>query len=319
MDWLTVNVLAKHEEAFGIFVYELAHPAGTLLPEFTAGAHIELQIGGMIRHYSLANAPGERDRYRIAVQREAAGRGGSLALCDTVHGGDALTIRGPNNLFMLAPSEEPALLLAGGIGITPILAMAAQLWSDGKPFEFHYAARSRERMAFYEALRTAPYVARVRFHFDDGPAEQRLDLAALLDAPTPGRHLYVCGPAAMIDAAIATASGRGWLASNIHFERFGAAPTADSGALRPFEIEIRSSGQCIPVPADRSAAAAMIAAGVPIALSCEQGVCGSCLTGVLEGLPDHQDFFLTDDERAAGTVFLPCCSRAKSARLLLDL
>lgn len=316
---LRVRVARKHTEAEGICSLELVPAEGSDLPSFTAGAHIDLYLpGGLVRQYSLCNTPGETHRYQIAVLRDAASRGGSAAVHGQVFEGDTLTISPPRNLFALAPRAPHHLLLAGGIGITPLLAMAEELSASGQSFTLHHCNRSRARTAFLDRLAGAPYGAQVHHHFDDGDAVQQLDLAATLHQAPQGTHLYVCGPQGFMDAVLKAGRAAGWPEERLHREYFAAAPIDNSSAAG-FELEIASSRQIIVVRPDQTALAALHAAGLQIPMSCEQGVCGTCLTRVKAGIPDHRDQYLEPAEQAANDQFLPCCSRAKSPRLVLDL
>jgi vanillate O-demethylase ferredoxin subunit len=316
---IRVRVATRQDEALDICSLDLVPADGGALPAFGAGAHIDLHLpGGLVRQYSLCNAPGETKRYRIAVLRDAASRGGSATVHDQLQVGTVLEIGVPRNLFELDPSAPHHLLLAGGIGITPLLAMAEQLAAQGSAFTLHHATRSRERTPFVAQLTTAPYADRVHHHFDDGPAMQKLDLAATLRSAPAGSHLYVCGPTGFMEAVLAEGRAQGWDDARLHREYFAAAPTGTAGD-GGFELELASSGRVIPVAADQTALAALLAAGLDIPMSCEQGVCGTCLTGVKSGVPDHRDQYLTPEERAANNQFLPCCSRASSPRLVLDL
>lgn len=316
---LSVRVARKLTAAPDICTLELVDPAGGALPRFTAGAHIDIHLpGGLVRQYSLCNAPGETHRYVIGVLRDAQSRGGSAAVHDAIQEGSLLSISRPRNHFPLAAAAPHHLLLGGGIGITPLLAMAEQLSADGTRFTLHHATRSRERTAFVERIAAAPYAPQVHHHFDDGAPEQRLDIATTLQQAAPGTHLYVCGPQGFMDAVLGTARAQGWPEERLHFEFFGAAPV-DTSADGRFEIEIASSGRVIPVSATQTALQALLAAGFDIPMSCEQGVCGTCLTSVKAGTPQHRDHYLTPDEQAANDQFLPCCSRAMGARLVVDL
>ena len=316
---LRVRVAVRRDEALDICSLDLVPVDGSALPGFSAGAHIDVHLpGGLVRQYSLCNPPGETQRYRIAVLRDAASRGGSATVHDQLQVGTVLDIGTPRNLFELDPAAPHHLLLAGGIGITPLLAMAEQLAAQGGGFTLHHATRSRERTPFVAQLATAPYADRVHHHFDDGPATQKLDLAATLRSAPAGSHLYVCGPTGFMEAVLAEGRAQGWDEARLHREYFAAAPTGTAGD-GGFELELTSSGRVIPVAADQTALAALLAAGLDIPMSCEQGVCGTCLTGVKSGVPDHRDQYLTPEERAANNQFLPCCSRASSARLVLDL
>jgi vanillate O-demethylase ferredoxin subunit len=316
---ITVRVAARRDEALDIIGLDLVAADGRALPAFTAGAHIDLHLpGGLIRQYSLCNPPGDTGVYRIAVLRDPASRGGSRAVHDAMTVGTELSISTPRNHFELAPSAPHHLLLAGGIGITPLWAMAEQLAQSGGSFTLHHCTRSRERTPFVEILAASAYADRVQHHFDDGEAAQKLDIAATLAQAPAGTHLYVCGPQGFMDAVLNAGRAAGWPEERLHREYFAAAPVdrTDDGS---FELELASSGRVIPVRADQSALAALLAAGLDIPMSCEQGVCGTCLTGVKAGTPDHRDQYLTDEEQAANDQFLPCCSRSKSARLVLDL
>jgi vanillate O-demethylase ferredoxin subunit len=316
---LSVRVARKTQEALDISSFELVTADGSALPVFTAGAHLDVHLSsGLTRQYSLCNTPGDNHRYQIAVLRDAASRGGSREMHDDVHEGQLLQISAPKNHFPLAANARRSLLLAGGIGVTPILTMAEQLTASAAPFEMHYCTRSTERTAFAQRIAQAPFSANVQHHFDDGATAQKLDLRVLLSAPHDGVHLYVCGPRGFMDAVLATARAQGWPESQLHYEFFGAEVLhSDSDAS--FEVKIASSGKMVVVPKDQSVTQALAAAGVEILTSCEQGVCGTCLTRVLEGTPDHKDSYLTPEEQAANDQFLPCCSRAKSALLVLDL
>jgi vanillate O-demethylase ferredoxin subunit len=314
-----VKVTARQELADGIAGYELAAVDGSTLPDFKAGAHIDLHIpGGLVRQYSLCELPGEQQRYRIGVLRDPQSRGGSARLLNEVREGDELAIGEPRNHFGLHDGDGHSILFAGGIGITPILCMAQQLTREGRPFEMHYCGRSLSRMAFVEQLRGSRYVDRVRIHVDDGPPEQQLDARSAIGAPAVDRHLYVCGPTGFMGHILATARALGWTEERLHREYF-AAPALDHSADGPFELEIQGTGRVIPVAADQSAAQALLDAGVAIELSCEQGVCGTCITKVVEGIPDHRDLYFTDEEHARNDRFTPCCSRARTRRLVLEL
>ncbi len=316
---LAVRVARKAVEATDILSFELVEADGGNLPPFSAGAHIDVHLpGGLVRQYSLCNDPTESHRYLIGVLRDPASRGGSSAMHDLVREGDLLRISEPRNHFPLAHEARRSLLLAGGIGVTPILCMAERLAASGADFEMHYCTRSPERTAFTRRIRDSAFAPRVHFHFDDGSPAQRLDLAVLLATPEAGVHLYVCGPKGFMDAVLATAREKGWPESQLHYEFFGAAPQATDGDTA-FEVRLASSGRTIPVPPDRSVAAALISAGVDLPTACEQGVCGTCLTRVLAGEPDHRDAYLTPEEQAANDQFLPCCSRSRTPLLVLDL
>ncbi|MEY4652140.1 MAG: hypothetical protein RI884_721 [Pseudomonadota bacterium] len=316
MSDIPVKVLARHEEAEGIYSYELARPDGAPLPAFSAGSHIDVHLpGGIVRQYSLYNNDQETHRYRIAVLRDPASRGGSIAMHDQVKTGDMLTISAPRNHFPLVSSPF-SLLLAGGIGITPLLCMAQRLAATDRDFRLHYCTRSLSRTALKDSV--AALGDRARLHLDDGDASQKLDLPKALAAAPAGTRLYVCGPAGFIDFVVNTAKAAGWPTDHLHMEYFGAAPQDTTGD-RAFEVRIASTGKTYTIAADKTVLAALQEQDVDVLASCEQGVCGTCLTRVLEGECDHRDMYLTDDEKARNDQFLPCCSRAKSPLLVLDL
>jgi vanillate O-demethylase ferredoxin subunit len=280
---------------------------------------VDVQLpGGLTRQYSLCNDPKETHRYMIGVLRDPASRGGSVAMHDQVAEGDVLQISAPRNHFPLAHDAKHSLLLAGGIGVTPILCMAERLAITGAGFEMHYCTRTRERTAFYERIAGSAFSEKAQFHFDDGAADQKLDLAKLLAKPEAGTHLYVCGPKGFMDAVLGTARKQGWPEAQIHFEFFGAEVTK-SDDDESFDVKLASSGRVIRIARDKSVTQALSEAGVEIQTSCEQGVCGTCLTRVLEGIPDHKDLYLMPEEQEANDQFLPCCSRSKSPVLVLDL
>ncbi|WP_304306872.1 PDR/VanB family oxidoreductase [Pseudacidovorax intermedius] len=318
MTSLQVRVQRKSQEAEGIVSLELVSADGRPLPGFGAGSHIDVNLpNGLVRQYSLCNSAAERHRYRIAVLREPTSRGGSAAVHDLVKEGDVLTISAPRNHFALHDAPR-SLLLAGGIGVTPILCMAQRLATWGADFEMHYCTRSPARTAFREEIAASGFADKVHLHHDDGPEAQKLRVAELLKTPEPGTQIYVCGPGGFIDHVVNTAKANGWPAQQIHLEYFAAAAQDTSGD-QPFEVKLTSSGQTYRIPKDQTIVQALRAEGVEIMVSCEQGVCGTCITRVLEGVPDHRDCYLTDDERAANDQFTPCCSRSKTPLLVLDL
>lgn len=318
MEHLAVKVLKKTLEAQDIASFELAREDGAPLPAFSAGSHIDVRVpGGLTRQYSLCNDAAEQHRYRIAVLRDPASRGGSTAMHDAVNEGDALHISEPRNHFPLQHASR-SLLFAGGIGVTPLLCMAQRLAAIGADFTLHYCTRSVERTAFRAEIAASAFADRVRSHYDAGPAEQKLKLDAVLASPDPGTRLYVCGPTSFIDFVVSTAKAKGWSADHIHLEYFGAVPQGSSGDTA-FDVRVASSGKTYTVAAGQSVVQALMDHGIEILTSCEQGVCGTCIARVLEGEPDHRDLYFTDEERAKNDQFTPCCSRARSKILVLDL
>jgi vanillate O-demethylase ferredoxin subunit len=316
---LQVRVARRTDEAESIAGFELVRTNGDDLPAFTAGAHIDVHLrDGLSRQYSLCSRPDERRSWQIAVLQEPSSRGGSKTMHEQVREGDMLMVSEPKNHFPLAVNAERSLLFAGGIGITPILCMAEELALAKREFELHYCARSRSRMAFVDRVAAAPFADRVALHVDDGPPEQQFDAMQAIGSPAPGKHLYVCGPNGFMEHLLGAARSLGWAEDHLHREYFAAAPI-DHSADGAFEIELKLSGRVIVVPAERTAAQALAEAGVDVPLSCEQGVCGTCVTRVLGGIPDHRDMYFTDDERERNDCFTPCCSRAQTPRLVLDL
>lgn len=322
---LRVRIARKTAEAQDICSLELHACAGTVLPAFSAGAHIDVHLpNGKLRQYSLCNAPcsasSHADSYRIAVLREPQSRGGSQAVHELLKEGDEISISAPRNHFALSEVAARHKLFAGGIGITPILSMAQQLQASGADFELHYAARSAVRMAFVEQIQGSPFASRVQLHVDDGAPEQKLNLAAELRQLDTGTHLYVCGPQGFMNAVLDTARSQGWPDEQLHWEFFSAADNAvPRSGDEAFEVQLASSGTIVIVQKNQSVVEALAACGVSIETSCEQGVCGTCLTRVVGGEIDHRDMFMTPAEHAANDQFTPCCSRAKSERLVLDL
>lgn len=313
---IEVIVAKKQLEAEGIFSFELAREDGLPLPAFSAGAHIDVHLGGgLIRQYSLCNSAAEDHRYQIAVLKEPASRGGSEQMHEAVNEGQRLTIGEPRNLFQLDASAGHSLLFAGGIGITPILCMAERLSHAGASFDLYYSVRSRDRAAFVKRMQESPFSDRVHLRFDD---EHPLDARTVLANSKADTHLYVCGPGGYMEYVLSSGRAEGWPEERLHREYFSAGAEVNAPG-EAFEIEIASSGEVMRVEADQSIIDVLYDAGIDVPVSCEQGVCGTCITRVLEGIPEHRDSFLTDAQRALNDQFTPCCSRAKSPRLILDL
>lgn len=311
---LRLRVSRIRQEAENIRSFELVPPDGTPLPPFEAGAHVEVTVpGGAVRCYSLCNTPGERDRYVIAVQREANGRGGSRAMHERVHKGDLLELTPPRNNFRLAEAPH-TVLVAGGIGLTPLMAMAHTLVARKASFELHVCTRTVERTAFRQLLSSAPYARHVRFHHDGGDPKRGLDVRALLSKRADGAHVYCCGPTCLMDEVREVAMSAGWPSEALHFESFSNTPRPDDVG---FEVYLRRSRKLLFVPPGKTILNVLREHGVAIETSCEEGVCGTCTTNVLSGEPDHRDQVLSDEERKG--CMTVCVSRAKSKRIELDL
>ncbi|MCX7176799.1 MAG: PepSY domain-containing protein [Proteobacteria bacterium] len=316
---LALNLVKRTVEAEDICSFEFADPQGKMLPPFSAGSHIDVTIGdGMVRQYSLCNDPQDTHRYVIGVLRHADSRGGSRALHDDLNVGDIVAISAPKNHFPLDHTAKRSLLLAGGIGVTPILCMAERLANTGADFTMHYCTRSVERTAFLDRIRRSSFAQRVSFHFGDGPAEQLIDIPALLDGTDPDTHLYVCGPSGFMDLVIAAARQKAWPDAQVHREYFSGA-VQDSENNVAFDVKLASTGKIIHVAKEKTVVAALAESGIEIPTSCAEGVCGTCLTRVLDGEMEHRDRFLTAEERDRNDQFTPCCSRARSPMLVLDL
>lgn len=308
-----VRIEAVETVAEGVVSLTLVDAHGRRLPDWSAGAHVELCSGGFDRKYSLCGDPAA-NAYTVAVLREEAGRGGSRHI-HALKAGDEIKLRGPSNLFRLDEGPAPKILIAGGIGITPILAMADRLKALGRPFELHYAGRARGSMAFLDRIARDHPGAQV--HAKDEGA--RMDLAAILAAAPADAQIYVCGPARLISALEDLCADRPEGA--LRFEHFSAvAAGLDPAVEKPFEVELSDSGLTLQVAADGTLLDALLAAGLDVPCDCREGLCGSCEVRVSEGEVDHRDLVLTRAERAEGTRMMSCCSRAKDgARLKLAL
>ncbi len=315
---IDVIIRRIHDVASGIRSFELATQDGRPLPQFAPGAHIDVHLPGTLtRQYSLCGEAGRTDRYVIAVLKAANSRGGSHAL----HGlkeGDRLVIDGPRNHFAMVAAANQSVLIAGGIGITPLLTMAEHLAATDQPFELHYCVRSRPAAAFLDRLQSAVPSGGFFLHCDDAEPPGAIDFAAVCRTPTPGKHLYVCGPSGFMEAALRAAKQAGWPEENLHREYFAATPSQGIVA-GGFRVKLARSGRNLDVGPDQSVVEALAAHGVVVPVSCEQGICGTCVTRVLAGEPEHHDYYLTNAERERGDQFTPCCSRAKSEELVLDL
>lgn len=316
---IDVIVTRKKREAEGISSFEFARTDGAALAPFSAGSHIDVHLpSGLVRQYSLCNHPDEQFRYQIGVLLDPASRGGSEEM-HALEEGSAVQISEPRNLFPLAHGARRSLLFAGGIGVTPILCMAERLAQISAAFQLHYCGRSEGSVAFIDRIRGSAFADWAHLHFDDQP-QTRLDATQALSGYQDGDHLYVCGPGGFMAFILEQARLDGWPEEALHREYFAAQPQAlaqtDDGS---FEVMLASSGRCLVVPADRTVAEVLLEEGIDLPLSCEAGICGTCLTRVLEGEPDHRDMFMTPAEQALNDQFTPCCSRSKSPRLVLDL
>jgi len=311
---INATVIRRDDQTDEIAVFELAAADGSPLPTFEAGAHIDVVVGPeLIRQYSLSNAPGEKV-YRLGILNDPNSRGGSRQIHESFQEGMAVQVSSPRNHFPLEMGAEHSLLIGGGIGITPMIAMAYALKAAGKSFELHYCSRSESKAAFLDELRRE-FGDRLVLHFDDTGEASRIDPKALAEA-RPEAHLYVCGPSGFMDWVIAQGKAAGLPEHQIHFEYFNAEVDISGEA---FEVYAEASDVTVQVGPNESIANALKAAGVKVQMSCEEGVCGTCICDVIEGIPDHRDHFLTDEEKEDNDQIALCCSRAKSARLVVDI
>jgi ferredoxin-NADP reductase len=315
---LTLRVARITRQTPDILAFELAHPRGGTLPGYEAGAHVEVQMpGGFARPYSLACASARSEgRYLIGVKREPASAGGSASMHERVREGDLLCVSSPRNTFPLQRGARQHLLLAGGIGLTPMLAMAQSLLDSGEAFTLCVFARSAEHLPFAEALREPRLAPHVRLHLDDGTPEQKIDLRQLLAHHEAGTQLYMCGPGGFMAAARAAAHA--WPEDSIHAEFF-AAPAGDDAAVagKAFTLALTRSGIHVPVAADQSAVEALHDMGIIIPVSCEQGLCGTCVVDGQGDEAEHRDHCLTTAERQQRIAL--CCSRARGDTLSVHL
>lgn len=298
-----------------IHLFELRDAAGAPLPAFTAGAHVTVTApNGARRKYSLCNDPAERDRFEIAVKRDAGGHGGSVSLVDGTRAGDVIDVSEPRNAFELAPRAPSFVFIAGGIGITPIMSMVRHLAAGGKDsFHLYYCTRSAEATAFRAELSASALRDKVTIHHDAGDPARALDLWPLFEKPTAS-HIYCCGPRPMLEA-VRDMTGH-WSAAAVHIESFLDAVAAERPEDRPFTVVLAKSGTRIEVRPGVSILEAMRARGHEAPSSCESGTCGTCRTRLIAGEPDHRDLVLIDEERAAQIMI--CVSRARSPELVID-
>jgi vanillate O-demethylase ferredoxin subunit len=293
--------------------FDLRAPDGGALPPFMAGAHVNLRLDGVERSYSLTNSPEETHRYVIAVRREEGGRGGSRLVHERLRPGTVVQVSAPANLFGLDEAAAEHILIAGGIGITPILSMARRLATLGRSWRVYYGVRFIEDAAFADDLRSLAGTEAGRVTIQPR-ASGRLDIAAIVAAAPPAAHLYCCGPAGMLEAFRAAAEGRD--PATVHFEYFQSAQEAAKGG---FTVYLARSKKTFDIGDNQSILGAVLASGMKVAHSCQQGVCGACETRVLEGTPDHRDSVLSPREQAANRTMMICCSGSKTPRLVLDL
>lgn len=314
--WMQLKITEKRVIAKDTYWFVLEHPDGAVLPKFEAGAHVTMKLpNGVNRPYSLCGDPENTRRYEVAIKREAAGRGGSLSLADDTKVGDGIEVSSPINAFSLDVKAKSFLLLAGGIGITPMRAMLKQLNVESmRGFKLIYLTRDQESTAFLEELVSEFGSGQVLIHHDQGDAKQAFDLWKLLEKPVSGCHVYCCGPKRLMDE-VRDMTGH-WASTAVHFESFGVDAQVKSDD-REFTVRLAKTGQTVQVGADQTLLNALRGQGVWVSSSCESGTCGSCKVGLLEGEADHRDWVLMDDEKSHH--IMACVSRACGDLLVLDL
>ncbi|MEV0897204.1 PDR/VanB family oxidoreductase [Actinoplanes sp. NPDC049802] len=306
---MLLRISRRTEIADRVVALDLRHPEGADLPEWEPGAHVDVILSaGLVRQYSLCGDPGDRSVWRIAVRREADGRGGSRHVHDRLAENDQVEVSEPRNRFPLR-SAVRYLFIAGGIGITPILPMIAEVAAAGAGWELHYAGRNITSMPFGHGL-TSSYGDQVFLYPED--THGLMDLDALLDGSAPDTLVYCCGPESLLRAVEQRRHP-------VHLERFTPEERAQPVPDRAFDVDLERSGLTVTVPADRSVLDVLERAGVEVLSSCREGTCGTCETAVLDGVVDHRDSLLSEDERAAHDTMFICVSRAVGDRLVLDL
>ena len=313
--WLNVIVAQRTDVATDIIGLELVSPEGEALPSYDAGAHVDVYVkSGVIRQYSLTGDPGDRAKYRLGVLLDPKSRGGSSAIHQAFQAGEVIRIGRPRNNFPMQANLSHTILFAGGVGITPILNMAYALEAANASWEMHYCGRTADRLAFLAELEQ--FASKVHLHLDDGPKEQQLDIRKVLTTSAPDRHLYVCGPNGFMDFVVEAATSNGWDESCVHLERFGAEVNTDGA---PFTVVTKKTGKSFEVRPGETIAQKLNELGVTVKVSCQSGVCGTCLTDVVSGMPDHRDLVQTDLEKASNGQMTLCCSRSKTKMLVLDI
>jgi vanillate O-demethylase ferredoxin subunit len=322
---LTVRVAKIERAAEDVLALELRAAPGYVLSPFTAGSHIDVELPAkdaaghfIVRQYSLCNPPSEHDRYLIAVGRDANSRGGSTWIHDTLKEGDTLRISTPRNHFPLVEDASATVLVAGGIGITPMLAMASRLSALGRKWTLYYCARTPQRAAFKEILEQLP--GELVPVYDGVPGGSPIDLVEVMKSAPADAHLYCCGPTSLMEAFEKAAQARP--AQHVHVEWFKPRPTAAAAQgdwEETFSIKLARTGTTLAVPANKSILDVLIDAGVSVPYSCCDGVCGTCETRVLDGIPEHRDSVLFGEEAAANDRIMVCVSRCRTPSLTLDL
>lgn len=311
-----VVVKNRHVEGGNIAVMEFESATSATLPKVEAGAHIDVHLpNGMVRQYSLCQNPNNEGKFRLGILRDPESRGGSVSAFDEIKDGMQIQVSEPKNLFPLLKAKH-SVLIGGGIGITPLITMAYQLAHEGASFELHYCGASPEKCAFVDEIKNGELAQYTTFHFKSEGASHRAFFESAIKDIDLESHIYTCGPVGFMDWVINLATTHDFPEQQIHKEYF-QVETDTSGDL--FEVVAERSGKIIMVEAGETVLQALAKEGIDIEMSCEQGVCGTCMCDVIEGEPDHRDVYFTDEEKASNEQILVCCSRSKTPRLVLDI
>lgn len=311
-----VVVKNRHVEGGNIAVMEFESATSATLPKVEAGAHIDVHLpNGMVRQYSLCQNPNDEGKFRLGILRDPESRGGSVSAFDEIKDGMQIQVSEPKNLFPLLKAKH-SVLIGGGIGITPLITMAYQLASEGTSFELHYCGASPENCAFVDEIKNGELAKYTTFHFKSEGASHRAFFESAIKNIDLESHIYTCGPVGFMDWVINLATTHDFPEQQIHKEYF-QIETDTSGDS--FEVVAERSGKIIMVEAGETILQALAKEGIEIEMSCEQGVCGTCMCDVIEGEPDHRDVYFTDEEKASNEQILVCCSRSKTPRLVLDI
>ncbi|MEO4108419.1 PDR/VanB family oxidoreductase [Acinetobacter oleivorans] len=311
-----VVVKNRHVEGGNIAVMEFESATSATLPKVEAGAHIDVHLpNGMVRQYSLCQNPNDEGKFRLGILRDPESRGGSVSAFDEIKDGMQIQVSEPKNLFPLLKAKH-SVLIGGGIGITPLITMAYQLAHEGESFELHYCGASPELCAFVDEIKNSELAKYTTFHFKSEGASHRAFFESAIKDIDIESHIYTCGPVGFMDWVINLATTHNFPEQQIHKEYF-QVETDTSGDS--FEVVAERSGKIIMVEAGETILQALAKEGIDIEMSCEQGVCGTCMCDVIEGEPDHRDVYFTDEEKASNEQILVCCSRSKTPRLVLDI
>lgn len=311
-----VVVKNRHVEGGNIAVMEFESATSATLPKVEAGAHIDVHLpNGMVRQYSLCQNPNDEGKFRLGILRDPESRGGSISAFDEIKDGMQIQVSEPKNLFPLLKAKH-SVLIGGGIGITPLITMAYQLAHEGESFELHYCGASPEKCAFVDEIKNGELAKHTTFHFKSEGASHRAFFESAIKDIDSESHIYTCGPVGFMDWVINLATTHDFPEQQIHKEYF-QVETDTSGDS--FEVVAERSRKIIMVEAGETILQALAKEGIEIEMSCEQGVCGTCMCDVIEGEPDHRDVYFTDEEKASNEQILVCCSRSKTPRLVLDI